>query len=51
MPKTTAWYSKREGTEVYHDNSLCTEVNNIEAYNCKGRDRWQKIMPSLRKTK
>jgi hypothetical protein len=35
MPKTTEWYSKREGTEVYHNNSLCTEVNNIEAYNVK----------------
>lgn len=35
MPQTSAWYSKREGTEVYHNNSLCTEVNNIEAYNVK----------------
>lgn len=29
------WYSVREGTEVYHNNSECTEVNNIEAYNVR----------------
>lgn len=35
MPKTTSWYSARGGTEVYHNNSGCTEVNNIEAYNVR----------------
>jgi len=35
MAITTPWYSARPGTEVYHNNSGCTEVNNIEAYNVK----------------
>lgn len=35
MPITTSWYSARKGTEVYHNNSGCTEENNIEPYNVK----------------
>jgi hypothetical protein len=35
MPITTSWYSARKGTEVYHNNSGCTEENNIEPYNVR----------------
>ena len=28
-----SWYSKRQGETVHHDNTKCTEGNNIEAYN------------------
>jgi hypothetical protein len=35
MPITTTWRSARPGTEVYHNNSGCTEENNIEAYNVR----------------
>ena len=27
------FYSKKPGTEVYHNNNKCTEGNNIESYN------------------
>jgi hypothetical protein len=31
MPKVTPFHSKKENTKnVYHDNSACTEGNNIE---------------------
>jgi hypothetical protein len=32
MPRTIAWHSTREGETVYHDNTSCTEGNNIEKY-------------------
>ena len=35
MPKVSPFHSKRPGTEVHHDNSKCTEGNNIESYNKK----------------
>ena len=30
--KTFAWYSKRPGEQVYHDNKLCPDGNNIDGY-------------------
>lgn len=34
MAKTNPWHSKRESDpKVYHDNTSCTEGNNIETYN------------------
>ena len=30
MPKTSPWYSTRPGETVYHNNTECTEGNNIE---------------------
>lgn len=30
MPKVPAFHSKRPGETVYHNNSACTEGNNIE---------------------
>ena len=30
MPKVAPTYSKRPGIKVYHNNSKCTERNNIE---------------------
>ena len=34
MPVTTPWHSKRESDrKVYHNNTKCTEGNNIETYN------------------
>ena len=33
MPKVSAFHSKKAGTDVYHNNSKCTEGNNIETYN------------------
>ena len=34
MPKTSPWYSvKRTDRQVYHDNTECTEGNNIEPEN------------------
>ena len=32
MPITYPWHSTRLGTTVYHNNTLCTEGNNIEFY-------------------
>ena len=32
MPTTKPWHSTKEGTEVYHNNTKCTEGNNIETY-------------------
>jgi hypothetical protein len=33
MPKSTRpWHSKRPGETKYHDNTACTEGNNIERY-------------------
>lgn len=34
MPKSPngPWHSKRPGETVYHDNTACTEGNNIETY-------------------
>lgn len=34
MSKVPAWHSIRHSDpEVYHDNTKCTEGNNIEVYN------------------
>jgi hypothetical protein len=30
MPKKSPWHSTRPGETVHHDNTLCTEGNNIE---------------------
>jgi len=30
--KTEPWHSKRPGETVHHDNTQCTEGNNIEKY-------------------
>jgi len=30
MSKTLPWHSTREGETVHHDNTKCTEGNNIE---------------------
>ncbi len=30
--KTYPWHSKRIGETVHHDNTACTEGNNIESY-------------------
>lgn len=32
MPKVGAFHSTKPGTAVHHNNSKCTEGNNIEAY-------------------
>jgi hypothetical protein len=32
MPQTSPWYSTRPGETVHHNNTLCTEGNNIEDY-------------------
>ncbi len=32
MPKISPWYSTRPGETVHHDNTKCTEGNNIESY-------------------
>jgi len=31
--KTNAFHSKKPGTKVHHNNTSCTEGNNIEWYN------------------
>lgn len=31
MPKTNPWHSTRPGETVHHDNTKCTEGNNIES--------------------
>lgn len=31
MPKTSPWHSTEPGRTVYHNNTKCTEGNNIEA--------------------
>lgn len=36
MSKVQPWHSIEPGTEVYHNNTLCTEGNNIERRNRKG---------------
>lgn len=33
MSKVAAFHSKKAGTGVHHDNSKCTEGNNIEKHN------------------
>ena len=33
MPKTSAWHSVKE--DVYHNNTRCTEGNNIETRNLR----------------
>jgi hypothetical protein len=33
MAKVAPFHSKKPGTTVYHDNSSCTEGNNIEREN------------------
>lgn len=34
MPQTSAWHSVKEtDRKVYHDNTACTEGNNIETKN------------------
>ena len=35
MPRTLPIYSAKLGTRVHHNNSRCTERNNIETYNVK----------------
>jgi phenylacetate-coenzyme A ligase PaaK-like adenylate-forming protein len=30
MPKVSPWHSSAAGIDVYHDNTACTEGNNIE---------------------
>jgi hypothetical protein len=35
MPKKYPWHSTRPGETVHHDNTLCTEGNNIESYYLK----------------
>jgi len=36
MPRKSAWHSVKPNTHnVYHDNTLCTEGNNIESYYLK----------------
>lgn len=53
MPKTSPWHSvKKNDPNVYHDNTKCTEGNNIEPENrrsgtdgrplCKSCDRLDK---------
>ena len=32
MPRVQPWHSKRPGETVHHDNTACTEGNNIETY-------------------
>ncbi len=32
MPRIFPWHSKRPGETVHHDNTKCTEGNNIESY-------------------
>ena len=32
MPKVQPWHSKRPGETVCHNNTVCTEGNNIETY-------------------
>jgi hypothetical protein len=32
MPKVPAFHSKKAGITVHHDNSACTEGDNIESY-------------------
>lgn len=37
------WHSKEPETEVYHDNTECTEGDNIESYNLeRGKDGLRK---------
>lgn len=33
MPKTNPWHSKAQPSGPYHNNTSCTEGNNIEARN------------------
>ncbi len=36
MPRKSPWHSSKPMTKnVYHDNTLCTEGNNIESYYLK----------------
>ena len=35
MTKTSPWYSIEPGTQVYHNNTKCTEGNNIERKNIR----------------
>ena len=32
MPKVQPWHSKRPGETVCHNNTVCTEGNNVETY-------------------
>jgi len=32
MPQVSPWHSARQGETVYHNNTNCTEGNNIEKY-------------------
>jgi hypothetical protein len=32
MPKVAPFHSKKPGVNVHHDNSACTEGDNIEPY-------------------
>jgi hypothetical protein len=32
MAKTSPWHSTKTGTHVHHDNTSCTEGNNIESH-------------------
>jgi len=35
VPRVSAFHSKLSGTSVHHNNSKCTEGNNIESVNRK----------------
>lgn len=35
MAIVTSWHSAKKECEVYHNNSACTEENNIEPYNVR----------------
>lgn len=35
MKTPNDWYSAKPETDVYHNNTLCTEGNNIETFNVR----------------
>lgn len=43
MAVETPWHSTLPGTEVYHNNSSCTEGNNIERWNLEKGTGGKKI--------
>ena len=46
MAKKSAWHA--EGSEVYHNNSKCTEGNNIEDRNRKTGDGGKRLCKHCR---
>jgi len=50
MPRIAPWYSiKPNDPQVYHDNTECTEGNNIELENKRsGTDGRRKCLPCQR---